>query len=82
MFVFLRNSNFFTPLKNDQHLLLCIYRSLNKQEQKEYFKDYRVKNREHINEKIQCQCGSFVARINISRHQKTIKHFELLKLVV
>ena len=52
------------------------YRDDTKEQIKKYYQD----NKEHFKEKIICDCGSIVSRTHISRHNKTIKHQEYLKL--
>lgn len=48
----------------------------------EYQKQYKEQNREMINkkqsEKITCECGSIVSRVNLGRHQETKKHKDLI----
>lgn len=43
--------------------------------------EYRKNNRELINkkqnEKITCECGSVVSRVNLKRHKKSLNHIEL-----
>ena len=41
-------------------------------------REYRQRNKEKLSEKIQCECGSFVARRNISTHRKSQKHKNLM----
>ncbi len=42
---------------------------------------YYNKNREKANEKIKCECGCFINKRNIKRHQKTKKHLKLINLL-
>lgn len=50
------------------------YYENNKEYKIEYQKEYREKNKEKIykrlSEKIQCECGSFISRSNLTRHKK------------
>lgn len=48
--------------------------------QKKYRKENIQKIKEHSNEKIKCECGCETIRSNISKHKKTNKHLELMKL--
>lgn len=54
------------------------YREDNKEKIKEYSKEYRENNKEKINEnakeKVTCECGSIIRKVDLSRHIKTIKH--------
>ena len=52
------------------------YREEHKEETKKYYQD----NKEHFLEKINCECGSSVSRTHISRHNKSNRHQEYLKL--
>ena len=40
------------------------------EQKKQYYQD----NRDKLSEKITCQCGSVVSKINLLKHKKTIKH--------
>ena len=51
----------------------------NKQEILEYQKNYREKNSEKQNEKINCECGGKYTFINKSTHFKTKKHQKYLE---
>ena len=62
-----------------------------KEERINYCKDWRDKNKEerkknqHIyyakrKEKITCECGSVISRIHKSRHLKSLKHKEFIKV--
>jgi len=59
-----------------------IYREENREKINENKRKYYHGNREEINEKknekITCECGCIVARVNMSRHKKTTKHINLL----
>ena len=58
------------------------YREANREQIKAKRREYREANREQINakqiEKIQCECGASVSRVNISKHRKTDKHTKRL----
>ena len=41
---------------------------------KEYWKEYRIKNKDKLSEKITCECGSNISRHNLTAHKKTKKH--------
>ena len=45
---------------------------------KQWGKQYRIKNKEHLTEKIKCDCGCMIRRSNISNHRKTKKHLKLM----
>ena len=49
---------------------------------KQWGKQYRIKNKEHINqnkrEQIKCECGCVIGRSNISHHRKSKKHIKLM----
>ena len=55
------------------------YLETNKEKIKEKGKQYREDNKYKINEKIICQCGSVIIRNSIKRHERTKKHFNLMK---
>ena len=59
------------------------YRLNNKDKNKEYKKEYHLKNKEVIAEnrkiKITCECGKEVTKLNISRHKKSKRHFDLIQ---
>ncbi len=44
----------------------------------EYYRTNRDKFLEKNNEKIPCECGCMITRINISRHKKGTKHINLM----
>jgi hypothetical protein len=54
----------------------------NKQKRLEQAKEYYIKNLEEIKNrtstKIQCDCGAFIAKGNISIHKKTKNHIDLM----
>lgn len=41
---------------------------------REYFKKYYEKNKEKLNSKTTCACGTVVAERNLARHLKTRTH--------
>jgi hypothetical protein len=43
---------------------------------KEYYSDeeFRTKHKNYMKEKIECECGKEVCRVNISNHKKTPMH--------
>lgn len=45
---------------------------------KEYDKEYRLKNKDKIDEKIECECGSEVNKRYLSKHKKTKKHLNFI----
>lgn len=49
-----------------------------KEKKKQYAKDNFEKLKAHRSKKLQCQCGCFISRIHMPRHQRTNKHVELL----
>ena len=55
---------------------LKTYRENRKEQKSIYDKEYRMQNKERINEnrslKIQCHCGTMVSKSNISRHQNSL----------
>ena len=56
------------------------YKEDNKELIKVTSKKYYIDNKEYLTEKINCECGSSICRTHISRHYKTNKHLEYLKL--
>lgn len=42
--------------------------------------EYKAKHYAYITERLECTCGRFCARSNISNHRKSKLHFELLEL--
>ena len=54
------------------------YREANRDQIKKQQKHYREANRDIINSKIICECGCIVSKVNLSRHQKSNKHLELM----
>lgn len=61
-----------------------IYYYENRSEILKKMKNYNEKNKDELNkkrnEKIICECGCETVRSNISKHKKTNKHLELMKL--
>ena len=55
----------------------------NKENIAKYLKGYNEDNKEIISikntEKVTCECGAIVSRINLSTHKKTAKHTKLLQ---
>lgn len=49
-----------------------------KQKTKKYHNDYYHKNKELINKKILCSCGSYIIKSSKARHEKTKKHLSYL----
>ena len=47
-----------------------------------YFVDYYFKNKNYFYEKIMCECGFIYPRYNLSRHKKSKKHAQYLKLKI
>ena len=51
---------------------------------KQYQKEYRFQNKDKLSEqgkqKTTCECGCVVSKKHISRHKKSKKHIELIKL--
>jgi len=50
----------------------------NKEHISNYNKDYFEKNKELLNMKFVCECGSIVVKSNTSRHNKSQKHIKYL----
>lgn len=61
------------------------YNIENSEKLRENKKQYNIKNSErikkHKREKIQCECGCFISKSNISEHRKNNKHLELISNV-
>ena len=61
------------------------YREANKdiisKKYKEYEKKYRESNKDKAKEKITCDCGCIVNKMQITRHQKTQKHQQIIKTI-
>jgi len=60
------------------------YYEKNKSRIKKYNKEYYEKNKEKIKEyynkkQITCSCGTDIMENNKTRHEKTKKHYKLLK---
>jgi hypothetical protein len=45
---------------------------------KQWGKQYRIKNKEHLTEKIKCDCGCMIRRSNLVRHKNSKKHKEYM----
>jgi hypothetical protein len=56
------------------------YRIENADKIKEQMKGYRIENVEKLKEKINCECGAIIRKSDLSRHQKTKKHQNFIKL--
>ena len=54
------------------------YRDKNKEHKKKIDKEYRDKNKDKMSEKILCECGSNIRKLNISTHLKTKKHLNYI----
>jgi len=73
-------------LETDPKLRLAIfhkeYREANREQINAKKREYHAANKEKANakarEKIQCECGVSVSRVNISTHKKTNKHTKRL----
>lgn len=57
------------------------YYQKNREEVLEKKRIYYNKNIEKANEKIKCECGCFINKRNLKRHQKSKKHRQLLNLL-
>ena len=44
------------------------------EENKKYRKQYYEENKKHILQKITCECGSIVSRVNLTSHKQSKKH--------
>ena len=51
----------------------------NKEKNKKRDKKYYEKNKERKKEKITCECGSIIRKVELPRHKKSKKHFNLMK---
>jgi hypothetical protein len=54
------------------------YNEKNKTKIREREKEYREQNKEYRKQKVLCECGCEVSKINLSKHQKSKKHQKLL----
>ena len=54
------------------------YQIINKDKYDAYKKKYRENNKNKINEKLTCECGSIYSRSHKSHHYKTNKHLEFI----
>ena len=50
------------------------------EQKKEYNEQNKVKISEQKKEKIKCECGCEITKLNLLRHQKTYKHIKLMEL--
>jgi hypothetical protein len=55
------------------------YQEKNKEYYNQKKKNYKEKHKEYLNEKIECECGEYVVRGNLSRHKKTKKHLNKIE---
>ena len=53
------------------------YNDINKEKRKEHYKQ----NKDKINEKITCECGCIIRRINITKHKQSQNHLLLTKQI-
>ena len=53
---------------------------LTEEERKEDNRQWRINNKEKINEKTKCECGAIVVKRCINRHRKSKKHMSFLSL--
>ncbi len=48
------------------------------EKKKEYNKQYYIKNKKRhldkLTEKLPCECGKYVQRVNMHRHKESLKH--------
>ena len=55
------------------------------EENNEYYQNYYKENRDEINEKkkakVKCECGCMIRSSDLSRHQKTPKHINLMNQI-
>ena len=47
----------------------------------EYYQnpEYRQRHNEHMSEKIECECGAWTARANMTKHQRTKIHARVMQ---
>jgi len=61
------------------------YRQKNKEKIAKYQTEYRGKNKEKLNqkqkEKVTCECGSKLNKVNLARHRNTDKHKERMEKI-
>ena len=55
------------------------YRNENEDKCREYDREYRLKNKEELCKKIQCECGELSTKSSLNRHRKSKKHNERLQ---
>lgn len=54
------------------------YYEINKEYYKKYSKNYYEINKEIDKKKIECSCGLLVPKNHLKRHQKSMKHINML----
>ena len=54
------------------------YYETHREKQLEKQKQYRETHREKQNQKVECECGCFIARCNLTKHKKSQKHLKLI----
>ena len=57
----------------------CVNKYIPMRTIKEYRKQYRHDNKEHLKIKIVCQCGSEFRKNDKARHERTKKHIEFIR---
>jgi len=65
--------------KKEQKEYNTNYYKINNNKIKNNSKKYRDSNKDKVNEKITCECGSVVYKRYLKKHRETIKHKNLLK---
>jgi len=58
------------------------YRETHKEYQKEYYETHKKQIANQRGEKVTCKCGCIVSRNKLQRHQRTLKHLELISLKI
>ncbi len=61
-----------------KNIILIIQRK-KKQYGKEFYIDNKQKILEKNKEKITCECGSILRKVDLAEHKRTIKHKELME---
>jgi len=56
------------------------YHHDNREKRLEYHKEWRENNKEEISKKVTCECGCESTKDNLSRHKKTQRHIDNMKL--
>ena len=46
---------------------------------KTYYNKHKTKILSNLKQKVVCKCGTSVSKSNLNTHQKTAKHFKLLR---